>query len=248
MPTALPPLLAVSAGVLGLLVGWAMTAMVDVAAPVDRSARGRGGTAARSSVVAVVTGMAFAVVTWTALTSPATLGVSSSEPLALALVAVAFLSFAAISVALTAIDVGAHRLPNRIVLPSFAVAGVLFAIAAGVQREWDSLLRAAIGMTVLYTFYFVLRLVGRGGMGGGDVKLAGVIGIHLGWVGWGALAVGASAAFLYGGLFGVALLLLRRAGRKTAIPFGPWMILGAWTGVFAGEAVWDWYLGFLTGS
>ena len=92
-------------------------------------------------------------------------------------------------------------------------------------------------MAALYAFYFVLRLVRPGGMGGGDVKLAGVIGIYLGWLGWGALAVGAFAAFLFGGVFGIALMLVRRAGRKTAIPFGPWMILGAWTGVFAGEAV-----------
>ena len=97
-------------------------------------------------------------------------------------------------------------------------------------------------MAALYAFYFVLRLVRPGGMGGGDVKLAGVIGIYLGWVGWGALAVGAFAAFVFGGVFGIALMLRRRAGRKTAIPFGPWMILGAWTGVFAGEAVGRWYV------
>jgi leader peptidase (prepilin peptidase)/N-methyltransferase len=105
------------------------------------------------------------------------------------------------------------------------------------------LLRGAIGMAALYLFYFVLRLVRPDGMGGGDVKLAGVLGLYLGFVGWGALAVGAFAAFVFGGLYGVALIVLRRAGRKSAIPFGPWMILGAWVGLVAGESVARWYVG-----
>jgi leader peptidase (prepilin peptidase)/N-methyltransferase len=80
-------------------------------------------------------------------------------------------------------------------------------------------------------------------MGMGDVKLAAVLGLYLGFLGWGNLLVGAFAAFLFGGLFGLALMLARRAGRKTAIPFGPWMILGAWVGVFAGAQLTDLYFG-----
>ena len=83
-------------------------------------------------------------------------------------------------------------------------------------------------------------------MGGGDVKLAGVVGLYLGWIGWGTLAVGAFAAFLLGGLFGIVLLIA--AGRRTAIPFGPWMIAGAWLGILTGEAVGSWYLGLLAGT
>ncbi len=161
---------------------------------------------------------------------------------------VAFLYFAAISVVLTLIDLDTHRLPNAIVLPSYVVAGILFVVAAVLAAEWGPLLGAAIGMAVLYAFYFVIRLIRPDGMGGGDVKLAGLIGIYLGWLGWGALAVGAFAAFLYGGVFGIALMLARRAGRKTAIPFGPWMILGAWTGVFTGEAVGRWYMNLFVGA
>ena len=91
-------------------------------------------------------------------------------------------------------------------------------------------------------FYFVLRLVRPGAMGGGDVKLAGVVGLYLGYVGWGALAVGAFAAFLLGGVYGIALLAFRKAGRKSRIPFGPWMLAGAWVGIFTGEAVGRWYV------
>lgn len=175
-------------------------------------------------------------------------GATSAELGAIAVVIVAFLYFAVISVVLTLIDIDTHRLPNRIVLPSYLVAGILFTFAALLGGDAAALLRAGIGMAVLYAFYFVLRLLRPGGMGGGDLKLAGVIGMYLGWIGWGALAVGAFAAFLLGGLFGITLMLVRRAGRQTAIPFGPWMILGAWIGVFAGEAAAREYMSVFVGG
>ena len=218
----------------------------------------------RYPIVEAITGLAFAVVTWwglavydgilgmpltTYLHSPAWDGiVEPADVWTQAIVIVAFLYFAAISIVLTLIDLDTHRLPNSIVLPSYLVAGILFTVAASLTGEWEILLRAGIGMAVLYIFYFLLRSIRRGGMGGGDVKLAGVIGIYLGWLGWGALAVGAFAAFVFGGVFGLVLMLARRAGRKTAIPFGPWMILGAWTGVFAGEAVGRWYVDLFVGT
>ena len=178
-----------------------------------------------------------------ALNVPAT----PAEWAASAFVVAGFAYFAVISVVLSVIDLRTHRLPDRIVLPAYAVAGALLASAALLTQDWSALVRAAVGMIAMYAFYFVLRVLRPGGMGGGDVKLAGVIGIYLGFIGWGALAVGAFAAFVYGGVFGIALMLSRRAGRTTAIPFGPWMILGAWTGVFAGQAVGSWYLILLTG-
>jgi leader peptidase (prepilin peptidase)/N-methyltransferase len=138
-------------------------------------------------------------------------------------------------------------LPNGIVLPSYIVALVLLGAASLIASDLAALIRAGVGMAVLYLFYGALRLIRPGGMGGGDVKLAGVLGIYLGWLGWASLVVGAFAAFLLGGLFGVALLLSRRASRRTAIPFGPWMLAGAWVGILAGPALGAWYLGMLHG-
>lgn len=241
---------------------WQNVPVVSWIALRGKCARCAAPISARYPIVEAVTGVAFAVVTWVGVSYPEALGVSirsllatrppeASDALAawaLGIVIVAYLYFAATSIVLTLIDLDTHRLPNSIVLPSYLVAGILFAVAAWLTGEWGALLRAGIGMAALYLFYFVLRLARPGGMGGGDVKLAGVIGLYLGWIGWGALAVGAFAAFLYGGVFGIVLLLLRRAGRKTAIPFGPWMILGAWTGVFAGEAVGRWYVNLVVGS
>jgi leader peptidase (prepilin peptidase)/N-methyltransferase len=74
-------------------------------------------------------------------------------------------------------------------------------------------------------------------MGLGDVKLAGVLGLYLGWLGWAPLVVGAFGAFLLGGLFGIGLLVTRKAGRRSSIPFGPWMLLAAWLGAFFGEPI-----------
>ncbi len=80
-------------------------------------------------------------------------------------------------------------------------------------------------------------------MGFGDVKLAGVLGAALGWLGWGPLVVGSFAAFLLGGVVGLALMVAQKADRRTGIPFGPWMIAGAFVGVAWGTPVWNTYLG-----
>jgi leader peptidase (prepilin peptidase)/N-methyltransferase len=201
----------------------------------------------RYPLVEALTGASFAFVAWYFLTGFDAAPWSESG-WALALVLVAYLFFAAISIVLTLIDLDTRRLPNAIVLPSYVVGLVLLGSAALISADEAAMLRGVIGMAALYAFYFILRLVRPGGMGGGDVKLAGVVGLYLGFIGWGALAVGAFFAFLYGGVFGVALLIARRAGRRTAIPFGPWMILGAWTGVFAGETIGRGYLSLYTGS
>ncbi|MCW3494791.1 prepilin peptidase [Microbacterium sp. SSM24] len=196
---------------------------------------------ARYPLVEAATGAAFALVAWASLASQASVG--GSWTAAATVVTIAYLYFAAISVTLTMIDLDTRRLPNDIVLPSYIVAAVLFALASLLDADWTGLLRAAIGGLGLYAFYFVLRLIRPAGMGGGDVKLAGLVGIYLAWLGWGTLVVGAFAAFLLGGVFGIVLLITRRAGRRTAIPFGPWMLAGAWVGIFAGQTVGQWYVG-----
>ena len=158
----------------------------------------------------------------------------------------AFAYLAAIAVALSLLDVDVHRLPDSIVLPSYGAALALLAVASwnpGGTSDWPALGRAAIGAIAMFAVYFLMLLVYPAGMGFGDVKLAGVLGLFLGWVGWGALIVGWFAAFLLGGVYSVGLLLARRAQRRTGIPFGPWMLAGALVGVAAGPWLWDAYLG-----
>jgi len=158
----------------------------------------------------------------------------------------AALFLAAISIALAAIDLDTRRLPNAIVLPSYPVLAVLLVLASALGGDWSALARAGIGGAALWLLYFLVMVAKPGGMGFGDVKLAGLLGGVLGWFGWGSLVVGAFAAFLVGGVFSVVLMLAGRAGRKSAIPFGPWMLLGAWIGIFVGEPLWGAYLGILT--
>jgi len=119
---------------------------------------------------------------------------------------------------------------------------VLLGTAALLHGDLVGLGRMAAGAGILFAFYFVLAMISPRGMGMGDVKLAGVLGLFLGSLGWGQLAVGAGAAFVLGGLFSIILLITRRAGRKSGIPFGPWMLLGAWVGIFAGSAIAGGYL------
>jgi leader peptidase (prepilin peptidase)/N-methyltransferase len=154
----------------------------------------------------------------------------------------AYLYLVAIGVALALIDLDVHRLPNKIVLPSYIVVPVLLLVASIGNDDWNALLRAGIGGAALYAVYFLLRLGYPSGMGFGDVKLAGILGMYLGWLGWGQLAVGAFLGFLLGGVVGGALMVANRATRKSKIPFGPFMIAGAYLAVLVGAQISDLYL------
>lgn len=180
----------------------------------------------RYPLVEVATGAVFAVLA-------ARLGPDPALP--------AFLYLGAIGVALWMIDLDVKRLPNSIVLPSYLVAAGLLAVAAVVTGEWGDLLRALLGMTALYGFYFLLALVYPAGMGFGDVKLAGVLGLYLGWLGWAEVVTGGFLGFLFGGVVGLALMALGRAGRKSQIPFGPFMLAGALVAILWGGVLADLY-------
>lgn len=154
--------------------------------------------------------------------------------LRLVLVALAHGALLGIGGWLIVIDVRTHRLPNRIVLPTLAALIALVATDAVVTGESGPMVSALLGMLVLGGFYALLRLISRSGMGGGDVKLAAVIGLILGWHGWTELVIGAASAFVLGSLYALVLMILRRADGATRIAFGPWMIAGAVLGLFIG--------------
>ncbi|BDZ37871.1 prepilin peptidase [Microbacterium suwonense] len=137
------------------------------------------------------------------------------------------LVLAGVGLWLLVIDARTHRLPNRIVLPTLGALIVLVIVEALATGEAGRMLRALLGGLALGAFYAAMHLGSRRGMGGGDVKLAAVIGLVLAWHGWWTLLLGAAAAFILGALFAIVLMLLRRANRSTRIAFGPWMILGA---------------------
>jgi leader peptidase (prepilin peptidase) / N-methyltransferase len=154
----------------------------------------------------------------------------------------AYLYLVAAGVALAAIDLDHHRLPDKIVLPSYAVVAVLLTVASASTHDWWALARAGIGTTAQFAFYLAIVLAYPAGMGFGDVKLAGVLGGLLAYLSWSALAVGAFAGFALGAVVGVAAMTVRRADRKTAIPFGPFMIAGAVLAIFVATPIADAYL------
>jgi leader peptidase (prepilin peptidase) / N-methyltransferase len=186
---------------------------------------------ARYPLVELGTGVLFAVVALRFADEPAVLP--------------AYLYLAAVGTALGLIDIDVKRLPNVLTYPSYPVALVLLGGAALLGAESGSFLRALAGGAVALALYLGLLLAYPAGMGLGDVKLSGVLGLYLGWLGWGVLAVGLFAGFLLGGVFGVALMAVGRGGRKSKVPFGPFMLLGALLGVLAGDALADAYLGLL---
>lgn len=152
----------------------------------------------------------------------------------LALLALVHVALVGVGGWLVVVDARTHRLPNRIVLPTLACLVVLAGIDALGTGQSRDLVRAVLGMLILGGFYAVLRGISRAGMGGGDVKLAAVIGLVLGWHGWTSLAIGAASAFVLGALYALVLIRLRRADGATRIAFGPWMIAGALLGIVLG--------------
>jgi leader peptidase (prepilin peptidase)/N-methyltransferase len=153
----------------------------------------------------------------------------------------AYLYFAAIGIALAAIDFDVQRLPDAIVLPSYVIGVVLLMPAGAVDDDWHAAARGLIAMTGLFALYFALALAYPGGMGFGDVKLAGLLGLYLGWVSWGSVVVATFGAFLLGGIAGGVLIAARRANHKSAIPFGPFMLAGAFVALFFAGTATDWY-------
>lgn len=157
----------------------------------------------------------------------------------------AFLYFTAIGVALSAIDLDTRRLPNAIVLPSYPVIAVLLTASAAYQGDFWPLLRAGLGGLALFAFFVVLAVAHPAGMGFGDVKLAGLVGMVLGYLSWRALLVGGFAGFLLGAVVGIAVIALRKGDRRTALPFGPFMVAGALLAVFTADALADAYVALL---
>jgi leader peptidase (prepilin peptidase) / N-methyltransferase len=150
----------------------------------------------------------------------------------------AYLVFAAVAVALALIDLDVRRLPNVIVGPASCVLAVLLAVTA----DGGSLVRAASGASLLFGFFLVVALVAPGAMGLGDVKLAGVVGGMTAYLSWGAFLTAAFGAFFLGAVAGLALIAGGRARRRTAVPFGPFMLVAAWGSILGASGLGELYL------
>lgn len=221
---------------------WQNVPVISWLALRGRCASCRARISARYPLVELGTGIAFALVAWWFVSAFGWPAGQQLAPLAWWPALGAYLWFAGASIALALIDLDHQRLPDAIVLPSVGVVALLLSAAATLAGEWERLMGTLGAAAALFALYFIIALVYPRGIGGGDVKLAPLIGATLGFVGWGAVAVGAFAGFLLGAVFGLALIAARRATRKTGIPFGPFMLAGAWLGAVWGEPVMARYL------
>jgi leader peptidase (prepilin peptidase)/N-methyltransferase len=140
----------------------------------------------------------------------------------------------AVGVALAAIDLRVQRLPDRLTLPAYPVLIALLAVAALAGHDLGALVRALLGGLVMAAGYLLLGLVRPGQLGGGDVKLAGLAGLVLGWLGWRAVLYGTVLGFVLAGVASVALLAARRVTLRSAISFGPYLLGGALLAILAG--------------
>lgn len=135
---------------------------------------------------------------------------------------------------LVAIDLAVFRLPDVIVGPMYPAFFVLLALASVVSGDWGALGRAVAAGLALLVGYFALAWINPAGLGLGDVKLSGLLGAFLGWLGWPAVLAGTLAAFVINAAVALVLLAARRVGAKSGIAFGPAMVIGA----AAGAAYW----------
>jgi leader peptidase (prepilin peptidase)/N-methyltransferase len=214
-------LVAVACGLLGVVVG----AWVNrVAGRFPWTDQGRGEPAVRRPLLEVGTAALFALVgLW--------FGATWELP--------AFLFLASAAVLLAVIDLQHRLLPNRVLVPATAIGAVLLLVAAVPGQDWTALLRAVLGAVVLFAVFLVLALISPSGLGMGDVKLAALLGLYLGWLGWDAVVIGAAAGFVVQAVVALVLLSARRIGLRGELPFGPAMLAGAaltigWSGTLLG--------------
>ncbi len=131
------------------------------------------------------------------------------------------------AVVLGAVDLLSHRLPDRVTYPAVVVCAAALLADAAVLDTWDALVRALLAAVAAFAVGVVAALLSPDGFGFGDVKLLGLLGLVLGWFGWGVLLTGVFLGLLTGALVSLVLLATARAGWRTAIPFGPPLLAGA---------------------
>lgn len=146
---------------------------------------------------------------------------------------VAYSYLAAVGVPLAVIDAIEQRLPSTLLWPSYGVLAALFGLAAAAQANGSGTLRALVGMACLAAFYLLLAVVSRGGLGAGDVKLGGVLGLAMGWQSWSTILVGTILGWSLAALVRLALRLSGRWRRDSAMPLGPFLLVGAFAAVLA---------------
>jgi len=136
----------------------------------------------------------------------------------------AFLFLAVLGIQLARIDFSLHLLPNPLVLLLLAGGIALLLAPSLFNQHADNMLRALLGMVILFAGYLILGLISPGSIGMGDVKLAAPVGLYLGYLGWSQLLYGGLLGFVLNGLVTVILLKQETRSRASEVPHGPSML------------------------
>ncbi len=222
------PAVVIAVAVAGLVVGSGLEAVADRVPKRERLMgwTRRDANATRAAALAALTAVLFA-------------GLAARYHDSWALPA--FLLVSAGLVALSFIDLEHFLLPNRIVYPLALATLALLTLAALGDGTWRALGRAVLGGLVAALALGLLHVLSPRSMGFGDVKLAFVLGLALGWLGWGELVLGLFCGFLSGAVVGLALIVFRRRGRKDHLPFGPFLAFGTIVALLWGDVILSWY-------
>lgn len=195
----------------GATVGWLLVPLLSARVPAGEH------VAAYRWLTAVLTGVAFGLLAWRFGPEPEL---------------AAYLVLMAGCVPLAIIDVRAGRLPNLLTLPTFGAGLVLLAAAVALGAAgWTAIGSALVGATALAGLYLVLAVANPSGIGLGDVKLALPLGLYLGWLGAATWMLGALLGAVFGALAALVLLASRRASWRSRLPYGPFMVMGAFTAI-----------------
>lgn len=155
----------------------------------------------------------------------------------------AYLVLGAGLLVISAIDLEHYLIPNRVVYPLGFAAVPLLALGAGLDGDWWLFGRALIGGACAFSALFAIHIASPRGMGFGDVRLAFLLGLYLGYLGALDVVFGLFFGFAYGAVIGIVLLATRTRGRRQHIPFGPFLAAGTLTIVLVGGPILDWYRG-----
>jgi len=139
------------------------------------------------------------------------------------------------------IDLDHMLLPRRVVYLTLTLVGVVFVIGAATGSQWHRLAVAAICAVVPWALFFAVNFISPRALGFGDVRLALLIGLGLGWLGAGYAFLGFLFASVLGSVVGLTLIALGKAGRRTPIPFGTFLAAGAVIAALAGGPIVNWY-------
>ena len=155
----------------------------------------------------------------------------------------AYLVFFVCLVSISVIDSQRQIIPNYIVYPTIFVSVPLLALAALADGEWDRFGQAMLGATLAWLALFAIHMISPGGMGFGDVRLAFVLGLFLGWINLSHVVTGMFMGVVLISVVGIVLAVLRLRSLQEHIAFGPFLAVGSTVAVFAGEPLIRWWSG-----